>query len=173
MDCRGPPSFQDPTLCQTHYNSAASVNITSMVCTFMPEIGLNCVKLMSASVNITYMVCIVMYCHGPCHGPHSLKKLDSNCAKLLMTFCQHAWCVLLCTVIDYLHFLDLTLTCQTHHDSAVSVNIHVLLSTAMDHLHSKDRTFTVSNSFWQYQHNVHDVYCCVLPWTTLIPNTGL
>ena len=52
------------------------------------------------------MVCIVMYSHGP----PSSKRLDFHCAKLSMIFCQHAWCVLLCTAMDHLHSKDWTLT---------------------------------------------------------------
>ena len=81
------------------------------------------------------MVCITVYCHvrlGLCQTHHD-------------SVCQHTWCELLCAampdldcvklimtvsvnihVVDYLHFLDLTLTCQTHHDSAACINTYMV-----------------------------------------------
>ena len=144
----------------------------AMYCHGLPAFLSPNVKLiMTVSVNITSMVCIGMYSHGPpslkrqdrtmyCHGLPAFQRPD-----YLST--QGTWCALLYTSMDYLHFRDLTVSVNITDMMCIAVYFHRLPSFQRPDSNSVKLIMTIC------QHNIHDVLCCVLPWTAFIPETWL
>lgn len=171
MWCNGLPSHWGDGLLWTAFIPITVPNFSCTAATFTSRTWLWLVKLiMTVQCLSTYM-----YCYLLPWTTFTQKTGQDN--VLPWTTCvpetwqylstQGTWCALLYTSMDYLHFRDLTVSVNITDMMCIAVYFHRLPSFQRPDSNSVKLIMTIC------QHNIHDVLCCVLPWTAFIPETWL